>query len=192
MLSECYEQVDYLSLHQYYGNRDNNTPEFLANSKGMDEFISSVLAIADCVKAKKRSKKRRETEDLKERVLESVNEKLDAEEEEPRVAQEENVVDYGAPPPPEEPQEVPPHRRFLENKLLLGEFIAVCALCATILLTNLFWQDSAINTFFRGLIEEDTPAAAATAAYRLCRSMTPRSKRSFLRMETTANVSSGT
>ena len=62
---------------------------------------------------KKRSKKRRETEDLKERVLESVNEKLDAEEEEPRVAQEENVVDYGAPPPPEEPQEVPPHRRFL-------------------------------------------------------------------------------
>ncbi len=57
VLSECYDQVDYLSLHQYYGNRDNNTPEFLANSKGMDEFISSVLAIADCVKAKKRSKK---------------------------------------------------------------------------------------------------------------------------------------
>lgn len=57
VLSECYEQVDYLSLHQYYGNRDNNTPEFLANSRGMDDFISSVLSIADCVKAKKRSKK---------------------------------------------------------------------------------------------------------------------------------------
>jgi len=57
VLSECYEHVDYLSLHQYYGNRDNNTPEFLANSKGMDEFITSVLSIADCVKAKKRSKK---------------------------------------------------------------------------------------------------------------------------------------
>ena len=57
MLSECYDQVDYLSLHQYYGNRDNNTTEFLANSKGMDEFISSVLSICDCVKAKKRSKK---------------------------------------------------------------------------------------------------------------------------------------
>lgn len=57
VLSECYDQVDYLSLHQYYGNRDNDTPEFLANSKGMDEFISSVLSIADCVKAKKRSKK---------------------------------------------------------------------------------------------------------------------------------------
>ena len=57
VLSECYDQVDYLSLHQYYGNRDNNTTEFLANSKGMDEFISSVLSICDCVKAKKRSKK---------------------------------------------------------------------------------------------------------------------------------------
>ena len=57
VLGECYDQVDYLSLHQYYGNRDNNTTEFLANSKGMDEFISSVLSICDCVKAKKRSKK---------------------------------------------------------------------------------------------------------------------------------------
>ncbi len=57
VLSECYEHVDYLSLHQYYGNRDNNTPEFLANSRGMDEFITSVLSIADCVKAKKRRQK---------------------------------------------------------------------------------------------------------------------------------------
>ena len=106
---------------------------------------------------KKRSKKRREEEDLKERVLESVNEKMDAQAEEG--AAQENVVDYGSPPPEEQPPE-PPRRRFLENKLLLGEFIAVCALCATILLTNLFWQDSAINTFFRSLITEDTPAAA--------------------------------
>ena len=105
---------------------------------------------------KKRSKKRREEEDLKERVLDSVNEKMDAQPQEG--AQEENVVDYGA--PPEEPPQPAPQKRFLENKLLLGEFIAVCALCATILLTNLFWQDSAINTFFRGLVAEETPAAA--------------------------------
>ena len=57
VLDECYDHVDYLSLHQYYGNHDNNTPEFLANSKGMDEFISEVISIADAVKAKKRSKK---------------------------------------------------------------------------------------------------------------------------------------
>lgn len=57
VLSESYDQVDYLSLHQYYGNRDNNTPEFLANSVAMDKFISSVVSICDAVKAKKRKNK---------------------------------------------------------------------------------------------------------------------------------------
>lgn len=57
VLSECYDQVDYLSLHQYYGNRDNNTPEFLANTVAMDKFISSVISICDAVKAKKRKNK---------------------------------------------------------------------------------------------------------------------------------------
>ncbi|MGN0251115.1 MAG: alpha-N-arabinofuranosidase [Oliverpabstia sp.] len=58
VLDQCYDQVDYLSLHQYYGNRDDDTPDFLASSEGMDEFISSVVSICDCVKAKKRSKKK--------------------------------------------------------------------------------------------------------------------------------------
>ena len=58
VLGVCYDQVDYLSLHQYYGNRDNDTPDFLASSVGMDEFISSVVSICDCVKAKRRSKKK--------------------------------------------------------------------------------------------------------------------------------------
>lgn len=57
VLSECYDQVDYLSLHQYYGNKDNNTPEFLANTVAMDQFISSVISICDAVKAKKRKNK---------------------------------------------------------------------------------------------------------------------------------------
>ena len=50
-------------------------------------------------------------------------------------------------------------KKFLDSKLLLGEFVAVCALCAGILLTNLFWPQSAINTFFRGLVTEEAPAA---------------------------------
>ncbi|NCB93557.1 MAG: alpha-N-arabinofuranosidase [Clostridia bacterium] len=58
VLDIAYDQVDYLSLHQYYGNRDNDTPDFLASNVGMDEFISSVVSICDCVKAKKRSKKK--------------------------------------------------------------------------------------------------------------------------------------
>jgi len=57
VLEECYDQVDYLSLHQYYGNSENNTPDFLASSVAMDEFISSVVAICDSVRAKKRKKK---------------------------------------------------------------------------------------------------------------------------------------
>ena len=58
VLDHCYDQVDYLSLHQYYGNRENNTPDFLANSVGMDEFISSVVSICDYVRAKKHGKKK--------------------------------------------------------------------------------------------------------------------------------------
>ena len=57
VLDISYDQTDYLSLHQYYVNRDDDTPDFLASNVGMDEFISSVISICDCVKAKKRSKK---------------------------------------------------------------------------------------------------------------------------------------
>ncbi|MCL2718239.1 MAG: alpha-N-arabinofuranosidase [Lachnospiraceae bacterium] len=57
VLTEAYDQTDYISLHQYYGNRDNNTPDFLANTVAMDKFISSVISICDAVKAKKRKQK---------------------------------------------------------------------------------------------------------------------------------------
>ena len=55
---ECgYDNIDYLSLHQYYGNQENDTPNFLANSVAMDQFISQVVSICDYVKAVKRKKK---------------------------------------------------------------------------------------------------------------------------------------
>jgi len=57
VLDHTYEHVDFLSLHQYYGNAENDTPTFLGRSLQMDEFIHSVVAICDYVKAKKRSKK---------------------------------------------------------------------------------------------------------------------------------------
>lgn len=56
-LEHCYEQVDYLSLHQYYGNPEDDSPNFLASSVALDEFICSVISICDYVKAKTRSKK---------------------------------------------------------------------------------------------------------------------------------------
>ena len=57
VLDEAYDQVDYLSLHQYYGNQAGDTADFLACSKGMDDFISGVVSICDAVKAKKHGKK---------------------------------------------------------------------------------------------------------------------------------------
>lgn len=119
---------------------------------------------------KKRSKKRKEAEpDLKERVVETVNERVENRGEgqgEERVASGENLVDYGEAAYEYEEEKVQkPHKKFLENKLLLAEFVAVCALCATILLTNLFWQDSAINTFFRGLISQEEAAPEDDRVY---------------------------
>lgn len=56
-LDHTYNYVDYVSLHQYYGNRENDTADFLAMSMDMEQFIKSVIATCDYVKAKKRSKK---------------------------------------------------------------------------------------------------------------------------------------
>ncbi len=58
VLTECYENVDYLSLHRYYGNRDGDTANFLARSLDMDAFIKEVVAICDAVGAKKRNAKK--------------------------------------------------------------------------------------------------------------------------------------
>ncbi len=57
VLKNCYDQVDYLSLHSYYGNRSNNSAEFLACSRDMDKFITDVSAICDAVRAIRHSPK---------------------------------------------------------------------------------------------------------------------------------------
>ena len=57
VLDHTYDLVDYISLHRYYGNQDNDTPNFLARTLDMDLFIKSVISICDYIKAKKRSKK---------------------------------------------------------------------------------------------------------------------------------------
>lgn len=56
-LDHTYDVADYISLHQYFGNRENNTEDFLASSLEMERFIQTVTATCDYVKAKKRSKK---------------------------------------------------------------------------------------------------------------------------------------
>ena len=55
---ECtYDVADYVSLHQYYGNEADDTADFLAKSDDMDEFIKTVIATCDYIKAKKRGRK---------------------------------------------------------------------------------------------------------------------------------------
>ena len=57
VLEHTYEYIDYISLHQYFGNQENGTEKFLAQADEMDEYIKSVIAVCDFVKAKKRSGK---------------------------------------------------------------------------------------------------------------------------------------
>ena len=57
-LDYTYDYVDYISLHQYYGNADNDTADFLALTQDLEEFLHTVIAACDYIKAKKRSKKK--------------------------------------------------------------------------------------------------------------------------------------
>jgi alpha-N-arabinofuranosidase len=57
VLRHCWDQVDYISLHSYYGNRDDDTASFLGCSLDMDRFIKSVEAVCDYIKAVKHSEK---------------------------------------------------------------------------------------------------------------------------------------
>lgn len=52
VLEHTYEQVDYISMHQYYGNENGTTEDYLGKVVHMDQFIKSVVALCDAVKAK--------------------------------------------------------------------------------------------------------------------------------------------
>ncbi|RKS77385.1 alpha-N-arabinofuranosidase [Motilibacter peucedani] len=58
VLAECYEDVDYISAHTYYEERGGDRDSFLACAVDMDNFIDSVVATADHVRAVGRHKKR--------------------------------------------------------------------------------------------------------------------------------------
>ena len=57
VLREAYEHIDYISMHEYYGNEKDDTPSYLAENIGMDRFIKAVAAICDMVKAEKKTDK---------------------------------------------------------------------------------------------------------------------------------------
>jgi len=53
VLRHTYEHVDYVSLHTYYGNLDDDTPSFLASTLEMDAFIKEVAGICEKVRQEK-------------------------------------------------------------------------------------------------------------------------------------------
>ena len=57
VLQHTYDDIDYISLHTYYRNDDDDLGTFLAQSLGMDRYIDAVAATCDFVRAKKRSAK---------------------------------------------------------------------------------------------------------------------------------------
>lgn len=58
VLEEAYDYVDNVSIHAYYGNKSDDTPNFLAKTFEMEDFIKSAIAACDFVKAKLRTPKK--------------------------------------------------------------------------------------------------------------------------------------
>ena len=62
VLEECYDQVDAISLHAYYGNTKawsgDSTARFLAMNLDMDRHIHEIAAVCDYVQALQKSSKR--------------------------------------------------------------------------------------------------------------------------------------
>lgn len=56
-LTHTYDAVDFVSLHQYHGNAENDSANYLAKSMETDHFIRTIISTCDYIKAKKRSKK---------------------------------------------------------------------------------------------------------------------------------------
>ena len=58
VLEEAYDQVDYLSLHNYYDPAKYDEATFRASAVDLDDFIDDVVSTADHVRAKLRRTKR--------------------------------------------------------------------------------------------------------------------------------------
>src|SRR5438552_161752 len=60
VLEECYNEVDAISLHRYYGNGEEtggDTSKYLAMNLAMDRQIEEIIAVCDMVRGLKRSRK---------------------------------------------------------------------------------------------------------------------------------------
>jgi alpha-L-arabinofuranosidase len=61
VLEECYDQVDGISLHRYFGNREEtggDSSHYLALNLAMDRQIEEIIDVCDMVRGTKRTNKR--------------------------------------------------------------------------------------------------------------------------------------
>ncbi|SHN10140.1 arabinosylfuranosidase ArfA [Roseibium suaedae] len=56
VLEECYENVDYISLHKYFGNKSKDTLNYFGKIEETGRYIQTIGGVIDYVKAKKRAK----------------------------------------------------------------------------------------------------------------------------------------
>lgn len=55
VLEECYENVDYISLHKYFGNSSRDTLNFFGKVEETGRYIQTIGGVIDYVKSKKRA-----------------------------------------------------------------------------------------------------------------------------------------
>jgi alpha-N-arabinofuranosidase len=58
VLDHCFNEVDFISLHAYFRNDNDDLPQYFTVIEDLDSFIREVAAICDAVAAKRRSGKR--------------------------------------------------------------------------------------------------------------------------------------
>ena len=58
VLEHTYDLVDYLSIHQYFGNRCDTTPGYLAQAEAMADYIERIVACCDFVRVRKKETKK--------------------------------------------------------------------------------------------------------------------------------------
>lgn len=57
VLEACYPYIDYISMHIYLHNREDNTPLFMAKTLDMERFIKTITSVCDYVGGKLKSSK---------------------------------------------------------------------------------------------------------------------------------------
>lgn len=103
---------------------------------------------------RKERKKREREPDLQEQLVQEVNERMET-----------NDPSYAESKPIARASRYENRRQRISRRVIVGEFVAVCALCAAIFLTNIFMENSAINTFVRGLFKGNATAQSDARVY---------------------------